>query len=288
LIKIVLAVMGVAALLAAAPAQASAQQASAPRAQAPQKHRPPKRHPDEHYRTLCHTAHARASWVYASNGVAVHADSWLGDELCIREAQHGPNLTVTRNFPANRWDGVLAFPSILYGYSFGIGSKGSGLPAPLSMHPDPVVTLDTVGWTRGGWNKAIDVDLDRRPLKSGQNEYELMVWTAEHNDGDWAQFRTVRIDGAEWYFDAWVTPHSSIEAASMRAMTGMTSSGPLIIFDRVHPVRDATVSLGPFIRYAQRIGWLPRSGLYLDEIDGGFEIRSTTPGLEVSGFRVRL
>ena len=278
MIKTILAGLAAAAVLSAAPAQASARPAGAP-----QPH-----HAAEHYRTLCHTAHARARWAYAGNGMAVHADSWLGGELCIREAQNGPNFTVTRKLPANRWDSVLAFPSILYGYSFGIGSKGSGLPAPLSLHPDPVVTLDTVGWTSGGWNKAIDVDLDRRPLKSGQNQYELMVWTAEHNDGDWARFRVVRIDGAEWYFDAWITPHSASGAASMKAMTGMTSAGPLIIFDRVRPVRNATVSLGPFIRYAQRVGWLPRSGLYLNEIDGGFEVRSTTPGLEVSGFRVRL
>jgi hypothetical protein len=110
-------------------------------------------------------------------------------------------------------------------------------------------------------------------MKTGQpDQAELMIWLRAPGWKDSSD--VVRIGGVPYYLADW-TDHRPL------------GSWQYIQFNRVVPVPGVTdLKLAPFIRYAERHGWI-RPWSWLDSIEAGFELRAGGTGLAVRRFAAR-
>ncbi len=254
--------VAVIAALAVVAVPAATQAATTPAVPAPQ--------------TVCTRPGQPTGWAQAMWHYIVHADAWQRT-VCLRETRGKPNYRTTTTIRAGT--GVVAFPDVLYGWSWGLGSKDSALPLPLTQDSRLTVSWTFHGHPAGIYNEAADIWLAPKPLKSGQNMAEVMIWTGTR--GYSTAFRDpahlVTVDGARWYLDEWTTCHAAEHAC-----------WPLIILDRQHPVASVRdLPLRPFLNLAVRRHWAG-PGWYLNAIEAGDEINSASPGLSLAYFRVKV
>ena len=208
-----------------------------------------------------------------TGGYVVRDDFWAG-RVCLSATRGVPGFTVSRTaFPADR-SPTWAFPNIFTGCEWGICTHASGLPARVASLRNPQVTLRTSGYPAGGWAAAVETWFSTRPMRTGQaDQAELMVWLRAR----WyhASYKVVKVGGVRYYVSHWIANH----------YTGVTWN--YIQFRRVRPVAGVTgLKLAPFIRYAERHGWIKASS-YMDNIEGGFELRAGGEGLAVRQFSAR-
>ena len=201
----------------------------------------------------------------------IRDDFWRG-RVCVTASRSGFTVTRTR-FPAAT-NPTYAFPNIFTGCEWGICTPSSGLPARVSALRKPQVTLQTSGNPAGGWSAAIETWFSARPMRTGQaDQAELMVWLRAR----WphASYTVVKVGGVRYYISHWTANHH----------TGVTWN--YIQFRRVRPVAGVTgLKLAPFIAYAERHGWI-KAGSWMDNIEGGFELRAGGEGLAVRRFSAR-
>ncbi|MGD0685285.1 MAG: hypothetical protein ABSA03_09210 [Streptosporangiaceae bacterium] len=189
---------------------------------------------------------------------------------CLTNYGGTANFTVTKSGARGRHPLVQAYPYIFTGWSWGIGTAGTPLPARIRrIHP--VVSMDTKDHAKGRWNSSLDMWISSKPLHNGQAEgAELMIWENSRANDHWSPSQIVRIDGADWYFKNWTTRHNNGE------------SWPLIIYWRVHPTWHLdNLRIRPFINHA---GALIKHRWYLLNIEAGFEIWENGQGLSVKNF----
>jgi hypothetical protein len=257
---VVLLAAVIAALAAIQPANASAH------------HRKPRHHKAK-VTTICQPL----GWMHTTRphfGYVVRNDNWATSE-CIRNTGGRAGYTVTTNGHPSHI-GVVAFPNVFYGCDWNICSHRTRLPLRLSRVRRPKVSWHTTGNPAGVWNKALDIWLDRKPIKTGQAHVEVMIWIATRGHASWKGFKVVHIDGAAWYFDWWTTRHANGQ------------SWPLIIFRRVHKVGHVQgLRLAPFFRAAERRKLFSQRE-YLLNIEAGNEISKGGRGLATTSFQVRL
>jgi hypothetical protein len=205
----------------------------------------------------------------------VRNDFWGTTGMCMASSGDKSNFTVVAT-RANRIHGqVMAYPYIFSGCSWGICTPGSGLPARASTLRDPESTWRTTAKVGGIWDASYDLWFDRNRMTNGQARgAELMIWINSSNIAPFTK-RTVWIDHVAWYIDSWRTKHSGMP------------SWRYIQFRRVHPVSQVTnLRLGPFIRRAERLGYVQRQWWLLN-IEAGFELTKGGAGLKTTYFTAR-
>jgi hypothetical protein len=174
---------------------------------------------------------------------AVRPGNW-DTPLCLR-LNGKPDFTLTQNVVPDRGR-VVAFPSVLYGAFASILTKGSVLPRKISRLGGFQVSWWTHGAPAGAYNRAMDMWFHSgtpaitRPggkISVPHGTAEVMIWIGTHGYPSWSRYPKVRIDGAEWYVDSWMT----------KPATG--KGWPITIFRRVHETRHAShLAIVPFIR----------------------------------------
>ena len=199
----------------------------------------------------------------------VRDDFWHG-RVCVTASSAGFTVTRTR-FPAAT-NPTYAFPNIFTGCEWGICTPSSGLPARVSALRKPQVTLQTSGNPAGGWSAAIETWFSARPMRTGQaDQAELMVWLRARWRHD--SYKVVKIAGVRYFVAHWIH-HGG-------------GTWNYIQFRLVRPAGSVTgLKLAPFISYAIRHGWI-KAGSWMDNIEGGFELRAGGEGLAVRRFSAR-
>ena len=186
----------------------------------------------------------------------VRDDFWHG-RVCVTASSAGFTVTRTR-FPAAT-NPTYAFPNIFTGCEWGICTPSSGL---------------RVGAQEAAGHAPDVREPSARPMRTGQaDQAELMVWLRAR----WphASYAVVKVGGVRYYISHWTANHH----------TGVTWN--YIQFRRVRPVAGVTgLKLAPFIAYAERHGWI-KAGSWMDNIEGGFELRAGGEGLAVRRFSAR-
>jgi Glycosyl hydrolase family 12 len=209
-------------------------------------------------------------------GVAsvVRNDNFGGLPECLTVSEMRPNFVVSRQAGLRPHRTVIAFPDIFTGCSWGVCSPRSALPAEVARVRNPVTSWTTAHSAGGRWNAAYDIWFAKRRMVTGQaNGAELMIWLSARGL-PLASRRVVRIDNAQWYVAHW-KPHRN------------GASWSYIQFRRVHQVAGvANLRLAPFIRLAERFGWI-RPSWWMLNIEAGFEIWSGGRGLATRSFSAR-
>lgn len=204
-------------------------------------------------------------------------DDWQNRGECLTNHDNSANFTVTKS-GANGYNGlhplVQAYPYIFTGWSWGVSSSHTVLPARV-RRINPVVTMDTTEHAPGRWNASLDLWFSSHPLHNGQAlGAELMIWQNTRFIAHWQTRQIVNIDGTDWYYKDWTTRHAN----------GL--SWPLIIYWRVHPTWHLrNLAIKPFLRHSRN---LIKPKWYVLNIEAGFEIWTKGTGLDVTRFRVRM
>jgi hypothetical protein len=216
----------------------------------------------------------------------VRNDYWGTGGMCMSNSGKQPNFTVVKAGHNQLHGAVMAFPYIFTGCSWGICTKGSGLPARASTLKDPESSWSINAKAGGTWDASYDLWFSKHRMTNGQaTGAELMIWLNSSNIAPASKTKPVMIDGTKWYFDTWKTP----------VRGGF--SWRYIQFRRVHPTSSVrNLDLGAFIRAAEQIqvprvqgtGSLVHRSWYLMNIEAGFELTHGGAGLATTGFSAHL
>lgn len=206
-------------------------------------------------------------------------NDWWAERQCLLIDPGRATFTVATTATAHA-GGVVSFPYIGYGWSWGASSPGTRFPRRLSRAGWPLVTWETAGNPACAYNRALDIWFSRRPIRTGQaTAGEIMVWLSARGYRGSPLYRSpiVHIDGQRWHFDWWLT----------NPRTHGGKSWPLLIFARViMRRRTRALNVREFADYAVRLG-IMRSDVYWESILGGFERQSGGKGLRTTRFFVR-
>jgi hypothetical protein len=216
----------------------------------------------------------------------VRNDFWGSDGMCMSNSGKQPNFTVVKAGHNQLRGAVMAYPYIFTGCSWGICTKGSGLPAKASTLKDPESSWNIKASAGGTWDASYDLWFSKHRMTNGQaTGAELMIWLNSSNIAPARKKKPLMIDGAQWYFDTWKTP----------VRGGFTWR--YIQFRRVHPTSNVrNLDLGAFIRAAEEIqvprvqgtGPLVRPKWWLMNIEAGFELTHGGAGLATTSFSAHL
>jgi cellulose 1,4-beta-cellobiosidase len=216
----------------------------------------------------------------------VRNDFWGTGAMCMSNSGKQTNFTVTEAGHNLQRGAVMAFPYIFTGCSWGICTKGSGLPAKASTLKDPESSWSINANAGGVWDASYDLWFSRHRIVNGQAKgAELMIWLNSSNIPPFSKKHLLWIDGAQWYFVTWKTPPRG----------GLTWR--YIQFRRVHPTSQVkNLNLGAFIRAAEQIkaprvqggGPLVQPDWWLMNIEAGFELTKGGAGLATNSFSAHL
>lgn len=206
-------------------------------------------------------------------------NDWWAERQCLLVDPGYPGFTVATDATAHS-GGVVSFPYIGYGWSWGAHSPGTRFPRKLSGAGWPLVTWKTAGNPRGAYNRALDIWFSRKPIETGQaTAGEIMVWLSARGYRGSLVYRSpiVHIDGQRWHFDWWQTDQK----------THAGKSWPLLIFARVvMRRRTQALNVREFADYAIRRG-IMSPNVYWENILAGFERQIGGKGLRTTLFAVR-
>jgi hypothetical protein len=240
-------------------------------------------------KTLCHRyqhINVHSAQSARQDRYWVRNDYWGSTGMCMSNSGMQPNFTVVKAGHNQLHGAVMAFPYIFTGCSWGICTKGSGLPAKASTLKDPESSWSINAKAGGIWDASYDLWFSRHRITNGQaTGAELMIWLNSSNIAPASKKKPLMIDGTKWYFDTWKTP----------VRGGF--SWRYIQFRRVHPTSHVrNLDLGAFIRAAEQIrvprvqgtGPLVRPRWYLMNIEAGFELTRGGAGLATTRFSAHL
>ncbi len=202
----------------------------------------------------------------------VKNDNYGGQAECMTLARHGVGFTVTRSAASSYGPEAMAYPFALFGCSWGLCTRGSGLPAPVSHVRRATTSWSFTGRARGRWSAAIDVWFGRHrsAWRDQARGAELMIWL---NAGDFPArgAAVIRIGHRRWEVRHWV---ARIGPAHWN----------YIQVRAVRPVRRVRgLKLMPIIRRVERMG-LVRPHWWMLNIESGFEIWHGGRGLATHSF----
>jgi Glycosyl hydrolase family 12 len=204
----------------------------------------------------------------------VRNDNFGGQPECLAVGYKGPHFLVSRQAVRYRHREPIAFPDVFMGCAWGVCTAGGQMPARVSALRDPATSWQTSLHATGTWNAAYDIWFAKHDMTTNQADgAELMIWLSTHGMGP-ARARILTIDHTRWYLFHWIASQSGV-------------SWNYIQFRRVHPVTGVTdLKLAPFIRAAERLGWV-RPSWWLLNIEAGFEIWNGGQGLATKSFWAR-
>ena len=222
--------------------------------------------------TICrqHGHHA----VTARGGAhyVVKNDNYGGNAECITLRRHRAGFIVSRSAAKSYGPEAMAYPFVLYGCSWGVCTRASGLPAPAYHVRRATASWSFTGRARGRWSAAIDVWFGRHrsAWRHQAQGAELMIWL---NAGDFPArgAAVIRIGHRRWLVRHWV---AHIGAAHWNYVQIRAS----------RPVRSVRrLALMPIIRRVERMG-LIRPHWWMLNIESGFEIWHGGRGLATHSF----
>ncbi len=201
----------------------------------------------------------------------VRNDFWGTRSFCLTNSGRRPNFRVTKSGRNAIRGRVMAFPYILRGCSWGVCSPKAKLPAKVKRLRKPEASWRARTKAAGRWNASLDLWFARHRMRTGQADgAELMIWLKAKNLGR-SSLRVVRIDHADWYLAHWIASRNG-------------RSWNYIQSRRVHPVKHVSgLKLWPFIKHAERLGWVRPSDWMLN-IEAGFEVWNGGKGLGTKSF----
>jgi hypothetical protein len=196
----------------------------------------------------------------------------FGERMVLTNINRGPNFTVDVNTNPDGF--VRAYPEIIYGCSWGICSPYHTLPVRVSHDGDPGASVSTKGNPgRASYNASFDIWFDPHPIHNGQaSGAEIMIWLRYQGSG--RGWPIVKVDGARYYFEHWVTHHNG-------------KSWNYILFRKVTQVRNLRgIHINDFIRVAEAHR-LIKPSWYLLNITAGFELWRGGKALSMYDFWAR-
>lgn len=227
---------------------------------------------------ICHRYQHVEAFGGHGAGLVVRNDSYGGRGECLWNTNRWANFAVTSS-PSRLHSGTepAAFPNIFYGCSWGVCSRGTGLPRRLSRLHRPVTSWYTRGRPAGRWDVAYDIWFARQRHTSGQDRgAEIMLWLRSKGLGR-PGGHGMLIERHRWQLEHWITTNPSTGAR-----------WPLIIFRMTRPSGFVShLHLMPFFRRAEALGLLNRSW-WLTAVEAGFEVWRGGAGLRTTSFWVHL
>jgi hypothetical protein len=214
--------------------------------------------------------------VRSQHGVVsiVRNDNFGGKPECLAVGFRGPHFLVSLQAVRYRHREPVAFPDVFMGCAWGVCTAGSDMPVRVSALRRPATSWHTSLQARGTWNAAYDIWFGKHDMMTNQaNGAELMIWLSIRGLAG-VRAPILRIDNARWYLLHWIASQNG-------------TSWNYIQFRRVHPVSGVSdLQLAPFIRAAERLGWI-RPSWWLLNIEAGFEIWNGGRGLTTRSFWAR-
>jgi hypothetical protein len=226
---------------------------------------------------LCHRYQHVAAFGAHGADLVVRNDNYGGRSECLANTNRWANFAVSTSAARRTGSEPAAFPNIFYGCSWGVCSRGTGLPRRLSRLHHPKTSWYTRGRPPGRWDVAYDIWFARKRHTSGQDRgAEIMLWLRSKGLGR-PSGHGLLIERHRWQLEHWLT-------------TNPTSGAhwPLIIFRMVRPHGFVNhLDLMPFFRRAEALGLLHRSW-WLTAVEAGFEVWRGGAGLRTTSFWVHL
>jgi Glycosyl hydrolase family 12 len=205
----------------------------------------------------------------------IRNDDYGHKHECIRNRDHGPNFTVTREGARVSRAKQVSYPNIFVGCSWGICSKHSGLPRRVKRVRKLVTSWSIRAHARGTWGAAYDIWFDRTRATSGQSRgAELMIWLDSRGFAP-NRWPIVTVNHVRYHLAHWIARGHGVRWHYIQFR---------LVRD-AHRVRNLNVK--PFIRLAERDGLIKRNW-WLANVEAGFEIWKRGVGLGTKSFSVRM
>lgn len=226
---------------------------------------------------MCHRYQHVAAFGARGASLVVRNDNYGGSHECLANVNRWANFTVATSAARRSGSEPAAFPNIFYGCSWGICSRGTGLPRRLSRLHRPQTSWYTRGRPPGRWDVAYDIWFARQRHTSGQDRgAEIMLWLRSKGLGR-PSGHGLMIERHRWQLEHWTTTNRASGA-----------HWPLIIFRMISPHGFVShLHLMPFFRRAEDLGLLNRSW-WLTAVEAGFEVWRGGAGLRTTSFWIHL